>query len=217
MSFRASNDCPFWPGFPQLGLIQYEKIQKEIPPENRSNQIKCVMLLLISAIFLEKCVSYCLHYAIKRNDANNRTFLSELRNTFCTSGDTKLFNKTNPELNLVEIPDFSQYEILECYSVVNATVTACLLTKMAISSHFHLDYMSNRRVFAELLQQSSDFLVLVRNCFPWVLQMFGGYIIAIGAILLNQIIDFKLIGFKSLLSCVLVLSLKQALFPNYMF
>ncbi|CAL1284218.1 unnamed protein product, partial [Larinioides sclopetarius] len=59
VSKRKSNDCPFWPGFSELGLVQYEKIEREIPPENRTRQMKCVILLLVSVICLEKCVSYC--------------------------------------------------------------------------------------------------------------------------------------------------------------
>ncbi|GBN48690.1 hypothetical protein AVEN_120701-1 [Araneus ventricosus] len=104
-----------------------------------------------------------------------------------------------------------------CYQAANSTVIACLVKNITISPDFHLDLLSNRRVFAVLLQQLADVLVLVQNYFPWFSQLFGGYITAIGAILLNQIIDLSLIGLKTLLSCSLVSSLKQSLFPNNIF
>ncbi|GFU01269.1 uncharacterized protein NPIL_3191 [Nephila pilipes] len=202
---------PSWPGFAALGLVEFEKVCSPKLSRTGNSQTKIVILLLVCGFFLEKIVSFCVSQT--KNTESDLSSISEQWDSFCKFEHDRLSTIAISQLNFtdIEFPIPRQYEIIECYNSVNSNITACVLRNLTVRTEFN-KYTSNRKIFASILEYSADALVLLQNYFPWAFQFLGGYIIAVGATIINQIIDIRNIGLKFLISCFIILFLKHMMF-----
>ncbi|GIY07354.1 hypothetical protein CDAR_493441 [Caerostris darwini] len=206
-----------WPGFAFLGFVEYEKVQKAQHPGADTSQMKCILLLIAAGLVLEKAVSYGSQQVKNTDNTKIVAALTEFQKNVCKSGHGNLFVVTPSVLDSAEDPDAKRYEIVECFGSTRLNITACFLRSLRALSSKIGEHLSNRRILAGMLEHAADFLEMLQQNFPWVFQLFGGYVIAVAAVLLNQVVDTRKVGLKPLASCFLFMLLKQALMAKTLF